>query len=130
VGGRGHKAPITENVLAGDLPRLVVYVSRILTQQTGCTDAKSEERAATLAAREWYVPYPGMTYPSGSRRRDAQGPPGSHHLSKSRTQRDEKREGGELCPSRAKEGERRELPNVAASREPMERRAQAPDMSL
>ena len=37
VRGRGRKAPITENVLAGDLPRLVVYVDRQLTQRTGCT---------------------------------------------------------------------------------------------
>lgn len=37
VRGRGHKAPITENVLAGDLPRVVVYVGRHLTQQTQCT---------------------------------------------------------------------------------------------
>ncbi len=37
VRGRGRKAPITENVLAGDLPRLVVFVGRDLTSQTGCT---------------------------------------------------------------------------------------------
>jgi hypothetical protein len=37
VSGRGQKAPITENVLAGDLPRLVVFVGRDLTQQTRCT---------------------------------------------------------------------------------------------
>jgi hypothetical protein len=37
VRGEGRKAPITENVLAGDLPRLVVYIDRELTQQTGCT---------------------------------------------------------------------------------------------
>jgi hypothetical protein len=37
VGGRGRKAPLTENVLADDLPTLVVFVSRQLTQQTGCT---------------------------------------------------------------------------------------------
>lgn len=37
VRGRGRKAPITENVLAGDLPRLVVYVGRHLTQETRCT---------------------------------------------------------------------------------------------
>jgi hypothetical protein len=35
--GRGHKASITENVFAGDLPRLVVFVSRALTQRTHCT---------------------------------------------------------------------------------------------
>jgi hypothetical protein len=37
VRGRGLKAPITENVRAGDLPRLVVYVGRDLTQRTKCT---------------------------------------------------------------------------------------------
>jgi len=37
VRGRGRKAPITENVLAGDLPRLVVYVGRHLTAKTCCT---------------------------------------------------------------------------------------------
>ena len=37
VRGAGHKAPITENVLAGDLPRLVVYIDRELTLRTGCT---------------------------------------------------------------------------------------------
>jgi hypothetical protein len=36
VAGRGHKG-LTENVLAGDLPRLVVYVGRHLTAQTGVT---------------------------------------------------------------------------------------------
>ena len=37
AGGRGRKMAITENVLAGDLPRLVVFVGRDLTQPTGCT---------------------------------------------------------------------------------------------
>lgn len=37
VGGRGPKAAITDNVLAGDLPRLVVFVGRDLTRQTACT---------------------------------------------------------------------------------------------
>jgi hypothetical protein len=37
VRGRGRKAPITENVLAGDLPRLVVYVGRHLTARSCCT---------------------------------------------------------------------------------------------
>jgi hypothetical protein len=37
VRGRGQKAAITENVRAGDLPRLVVFVGRDLTQVTGCT---------------------------------------------------------------------------------------------
>jgi hypothetical protein len=37
VRGRGSKAPITENVLAGDLPTFVVLVGRHLTAVTGCT---------------------------------------------------------------------------------------------
>jgi hypothetical protein len=37
IGGRRHKAQITENVLAGDLPRLVVFIGRDLTLRTGCT---------------------------------------------------------------------------------------------
>jgi hypothetical protein len=37
VRGRGLKAPITENVLAGDLPRLVVFVGRDCTRRTRCT---------------------------------------------------------------------------------------------
>ena len=37
VRARGFKAPITENVQAGDLPRLMVFVGRDLTRQTGCT---------------------------------------------------------------------------------------------
>lgn len=37
VSGRGRKAPITENVRDGDLPRLVVFVGRDLTRRTRCT---------------------------------------------------------------------------------------------
>jgi hypothetical protein len=37
VRGHGRKAPITENVLDGDLPRLVVFVGRHLTERTRCT---------------------------------------------------------------------------------------------
>jgi hypothetical protein len=48
VGGRGGKAPITDNVLAGDLPRLVVFVGRHLTSVTGCT-----MRNLRLARRVW-----------------------------------------------------------------------------
>lgn len=57
AGGRGRKMAITENVLAGDLPRLVVSVSRDLTSQSGCT-MKSEDRAAALgcASRSGRLP--------------------------------------------------------------------------
>jgi hypothetical protein len=37
VRGRGAKAPITETVLADDLPRVVVFVSRRLTTESNCT---------------------------------------------------------------------------------------------
>jgi hypothetical protein len=49
VNGRGHKSPITENVRAGDLPRLVVFVGRDLTRTTGCT-MRNLRRARTLWA--------------------------------------------------------------------------------
>jgi hypothetical protein len=39
---------LTENVLAGDLPRLVVFVGRDLTGVTGCT-----MRSLRMARRLW-----------------------------------------------------------------------------
>jgi hypothetical protein len=48
VRGRGAKAPITENVLDGDLPRFVVLVGRHLTSATGCT-----MRNLRLTRRVW-----------------------------------------------------------------------------
>jgi hypothetical protein len=48
VRGRGRKAPITENVLDGDLPKLVVLVGRHLTSVTACT-----MRNLRLARRVW-----------------------------------------------------------------------------
>ena len=48
AGGRGRKIAITENVLAGDLPRVVVFVSRDQTSRTGCT-----MRTLRLARRLW-----------------------------------------------------------------------------
>ena len=48
VRGTGRKSAITENVAAGDLPRLVVFVSRDLTRATGCT-----MRGLRLARRLW-----------------------------------------------------------------------------
>lgn len=35
--GLGSKAALAETVQSTDLPRLIVYVSRVLSQQTGCT---------------------------------------------------------------------------------------------
>jgi len=37
AGGRGREWVITKTVFASDLPRLVVFVGRDLTRQTGCT---------------------------------------------------------------------------------------------
>jgi hypothetical protein len=48
VRGRGRKAPITENVVAGDLPKFVVLVGRHLSSMTGCT-----MRNLRLARRVW-----------------------------------------------------------------------------
>lgn len=48
VRGRGRKAPITENVLAGDLPRLVVFIGRDLSSRSGCT-----MRSLRSARRLW-----------------------------------------------------------------------------
>jgi hypothetical protein len=48
VRGRGWKAPITENVLAGDLPKLIVFIGRDLTSVTSCT-----MRNLRLARRVW-----------------------------------------------------------------------------
>ena len=54
VRGRGLKAPITENVLAGDLPRLVVFVGCDLTQQTRCTmHAHAQAGATALGMAAW-----------------------------------------------------------------------------
>jgi hypothetical protein len=48
AGGRGRKIAITENVLAGDLPRLVVSIGRDLTTRTGCTMRKPAQCAAAV----------------------------------------------------------------------------------
>jgi hypothetical protein len=52
AGGRGRKMAITENVLAGDLPRLVVFVGRHLTRQTGCTMRSLRNARRLWACRE------------------------------------------------------------------------------
>ena len=62
AGGRGRKMAITENVLAGDLPRFVVYVSRELTQQTGCTMRALRNARKLWASREGLIPAPRLTY--------------------------------------------------------------------
>jgi hypothetical protein len=64
AGGRGRKMAITENVLAGDLPRLVVFVGRDLTAATGCTMRNLRNGRRLWASREWLTPPPVVTYES------------------------------------------------------------------
>lgn len=60
VRGRGRKAPITENVLDGDLPRLVVFVGRDLSQQTRCTMRSLRHVRRLWAWQRCVVPDHGM----------------------------------------------------------------------
>jgi hypothetical protein len=64
AGGRGGKMAITQTVLAGDLPRLVVYVARDLTATTGCTMRNLRNSRRLWASREWFVPPPRLDYGS------------------------------------------------------------------
>jgi hypothetical protein len=82
VRGRGRKAPITANVLAGDLPRLVVFVGRDLTRMTGCTMRSLRNARRLWASREGLIEPPTMTLDQwlaaaamlGERRDDARSP--------------------------------------------------------
>jgi hypothetical protein len=58
VRGRAAKATIVENVLAGDLPRLVVFVGRQLTQTSRCTMRNLRNARRLWAAREGLIPLP------------------------------------------------------------------------
>jgi hypothetical protein len=62
VGGRGKKASITENVLAGDLPRLVVFVGRHLTSRTGRTMRNLRAARQLWASREGLIEPPAFEY--------------------------------------------------------------------
>lgn len=62
AGGRGRKMAITENVLAGDLPRLTVFVARDLTRATGCTVRSLRQARQLWASREGLIAKPAMTY--------------------------------------------------------------------
>lgn len=62
AGGRGRKMAITENVLAGDLPRLVVFVGRDLTQATGCTMRSLRNARRLWASREGFLARGPATY--------------------------------------------------------------------
>lgn len=61
AGGGGRKMAITENVLAGDLPRLVVFVSRDLTQRTGCTMRSLRNARRLWASRHLLAEAPQLT---------------------------------------------------------------------
>jgi hypothetical protein len=61
IGGRQHKAQITENVLAGDLPRLVVFVGRDLTRSSGCTMRSLRHARRLWASRNRDVEPPRIT---------------------------------------------------------------------
>lgn len=61
AGGRGRKTALTENVLAGDLPRLVVFVARDLTSRTGCTMRNLRNARRLWAAREGLIDAPRLT---------------------------------------------------------------------
>jgi hypothetical protein len=59
--GRGRKMAITENVLAGDLPRLVVFVGRELTSRTGCTMRSLRNARRLWASRQGLIEKPAVT---------------------------------------------------------------------
>jgi len=61
AGGRGRKMAITENVLAGDLPRLVVFIGRHLTSRTGCTMRSLRNARRLWASREGLIDPPPLT---------------------------------------------------------------------
>jgi hypothetical protein len=62
VQGRGRKASIAENVLAGDLPRLVVFVARDLTMRTGCTMRNLRNARRLWASRQGLAAPPSVSY--------------------------------------------------------------------
>jgi hypothetical protein len=62
VRGRGGKAPITENVLSGELPRLIVFVGRDLTRQTGCTMRSLRNSRRIWASRAGWIASAGLNY--------------------------------------------------------------------
>lgn len=63
AGVRGRKMVISETVLAPDLPRLVVFVSRDLTMTSGCTMRSLRMARRLWSARELMAPWPQLRYP-------------------------------------------------------------------
>jgi hypothetical protein len=62
VRGQGKKAAITETVLDGDLPRVVVFVGRDLTMTTGCTMRNLRLARRLWASCEGLIEKPDFTY--------------------------------------------------------------------
>ena len=62
VRGRAKKAAITETVLDGDLPRLVVFVGRDLTRASGCTMRSLRNARRLWACREGLIGKPELSY--------------------------------------------------------------------
>jgi hypothetical protein len=62
IGGRKRKAQITENVLAGDLPRVVVFIGRDLTLRTGCTMRSLRNARRLWASRAGLAEPPTVEY--------------------------------------------------------------------
>jgi hypothetical protein len=64
VAGRGKKASLTANVLAGDLPRLVVFIGRDLTSATGCTMRALRNVRRLWCALQGNADFPFLMYSS------------------------------------------------------------------
>jgi hypothetical protein len=62
VRGYGRKESIMETVKARDMPRLIVFVSRDLTMNTGCTMRGLRNGRRLWASREALIPPPVVTY--------------------------------------------------------------------
>jgi hypothetical protein len=62
IGVGKRKAAITENVMAGDLPRLVVFVGRELTKRSGCTMRNLRQARRLWASREVKAEPPVVSY--------------------------------------------------------------------
>jgi hypothetical protein len=62
AGGRGRKMTIRQTVLASDLPRLVVFISRDLTAKTGCTMRALRNARRLWASREGLIDAPALSY--------------------------------------------------------------------
>jgi hypothetical protein len=62
VSGLGKKVSLTENVLDGELPKVVVFVGRELTQRTACTMKNLRNARRLWASRSGLIEKPELTY--------------------------------------------------------------------